>query len=312
MKSHSLLIKLVVCCGFGLMHSPLYAQGRTLTAAQLDTVVKTDIDLCSLQSGGLKSGLTNAAAVIPTSNAKAFPKDRIAKTLNGVWRGRVIGDDGEVGVDYFWINDMKRSEGLIIAQRSNKVTLQAATAAASAPKFSYLMCAHEEYVPSKATPQVHEFVKVSDNIDDAPSILEKATGLKLNMKGRPTLSDLWQGLVKEKYFSDPRFADEHGIAYAGGLFKPMEIQPVASAIGPALLSLKWEAEYRGGGATSLKFTNDVPVLGVEYAQFVGTTTPSGDFLVSSPGNGRLWKVEATKGGKYDLAFDKVVIGPLAR
>ncbi len=290
MKSYSLLTKLVVCCGFGLMHSPLYAQGRSLTAKQVDAIVKPNLKQCLPPSGRLKSGLTSSAAVIPTSNAKSFPRDRIAKTLNGVWRGRVIGDDGEVGVDYFWINDMKRGEGLIIAQRSNKITLGESAAAARAPKFSYLMCAHEEYVP-----------------------LEKATGLKpKNAKGRPALSDLWKGLVAEKYFSDPRFANERGVAYAGGLFKPMEIQAVANAIGPALVSLKWGAEYRGGGATSLKFTEDVPVLGVEYAQFVGTSTSSGDFLVSSPGNGRLWKVEATRGGTYDLAFDKVVIGPLAR
>lgn len=316
MKSYSLLTKLVVCLGFGLMHSASYAQGRSsLTALQLDSVVKTDIDACSLQTGGLKSGLINSAATIPTANKKLIPPDRITKTLNGVWRGRVLGDDGEVGVDYFWINDMKRGEGLIIAQRSNKVTLQASAAAATAPKFSYLMCAHPEYVPSKATPQVHEFVKISDNIDNAPEILQTATGLDLKAKikkARPALSELWKGLVAEKYFSDPRFANERGVAYAGGLFKPMEIQRVENPIGPPFVALKWDAEYRGGGDTSLKFTSDVPVIGVEFAQFVGTSTPSGDFLVSSPGNGREWKVEARRGGTYDLAFDKVVLGPLAK
>jgi len=74
--------------------------------------------------------------------------------------------------------------------------------------------------------------------------------------------------------------------------------------------LKWNGQYYGGGGTSLKFTPAVPIRGVEHAQFIGTTTNSGDFLVSSPGNGRMWKVEAIRGGSYDLAFDQVTLGPL--
>jgi hypothetical protein len=56
MKNYSLLIKLVVCCAFGLMPSPSYAQGRTLTETQLDAIVKTDLESCSTKSGQLKSG----------------------------------------------------------------------------------------------------------------------------------------------------------------------------------------------------------------------------------------------------------------
>lgn len=317
MKSYSLLMKVSICCGFVLMHSPSYTQGRAttvtqgrvLSAVQLDAIVKTDIASCSTPSGQTLSGQTNPATIIPTRNARAIPKDRIAKTLNGIWRGRVIGDDGDVGVDYYWITDVKRDEALVIAQRSGKQTVAEPRQVATAPKLTFLMCAHEGYEPSKGTPQVHEFVKVSDNLRNAPRILQESTGLKLSKK-RPTLSDLWRGLVAMRYFSDPRFADEHGNAYAGGFLKPFEIQPVASAIGPATVSLTWNGEYRGGGATSLKFTPGVPVYGVEHAQFVGTTTNSGDFLVSSPGNGKLWKVEAIRGAEYDLAFDKVTIGPL--
>jgi len=311
MKSYNLLIKVVVCCGFGLMHSPSYSQGRALTGPQLSAAVRADLDVCAPQNNQLRSGQTDPATIIPTRDARAIPKDRIARTLNGVWQGRVLGDDGHVGVDYFWINDMKRSEGLIIAQRSGKESVAGPqpAAAATAAKFSYVMCAHEGYIPSKDSPQVHEFIKVSNSIADAAQIVERATGVK-NKKARPTLQDLWRGLVAARYFSDPRYADQHGNAYAGGFFKPMEIQPVANVIGPTSVSLRWDAEYRGGGATSMRFTPDVPVHGVEYAQFVGTTTGSGDFLVSSPGNGRLWKVEAISGGQYDLAFDKVVVGPL--
>jgi hypothetical protein len=304
MKNCSLLFKLVVCCAFGLMASRSYAQGRTLTEEQLDAIVKTDLESCSTQSGQLKSGRIDPASIIPTRNAREFPQGRIAKTLHGMWRGRILGDDKDVGVDYFWIIDTKRGEALIIAQRTGEDSMAGLQPAANAPKFTFLMCAHEGYIPSKDTPQIHEFVKVSDNIEDAPRILQKATGLK-SRKARPTLSDLWQELVASGYFNTP-----HGVAYAGGFFKPLQIQPVASAIGPALASVKWDGEYMGGGATSLQFKAGVPIKGVEYAQFIGATTKSGDFLVSSPGNGKLWKVEAIRGAAYDLAFDKVVIGPL--
>jgi hypothetical protein len=60
--------------------------------------------------------------------------------------------------------------------------------------------------------------------------------------------------------------------------------------------------------------------GVEYTTYVGTTASSGDYLVSSPGNGSLSKVEADSEEAcaeeacwpeyYDLAFDSVTMGPL--
>jgi hypothetical protein len=299
MKTYSLLIKLVVCCTFALMHNPLYAQGRSLTAKQLDAIVTPSLEQCSAPSG-----LLDPASIIPTANAREFPMDRIAKTLHGVWRGRVLGDDKDVGVDYFWIMDTKRSEALIIAQRTGKVTLAGLRPVAKAPKLTYLMCVHEGYIPSKDKPQIHEFVKVSDSIEDAPRILQKSTGLELR-KARPRLSDLWRGLVERGYFNTP-----HGVAFAGGFFKPLQIKRVASAIGPAQVSLKWDGEYYGGGATSLKFKRGVPIKGVESAQFIGTTATLGDFLVASPGNGKQWKVEALVGGDYDIGFDKVSIGPL--
>jgi hypothetical protein len=119
------------------------------------------------------------------------------------------------------------------------------------------------------------------------------------------LSDIWQQIVASRYFESLP-----AVAFAGGLFKPIELKPVASAIGAARVSLKMNSTYYGGGSTSLRFTTGVPVVGVEYAQLVGTSASLGDYLVASPGNGELYKVEALHGGAYDLAFDKFTIGPL--
>jgi hypothetical protein len=100
------------------------------------------------------------------------------------------------------------------------------------------------------------------------------------------------------------------VAFAGGFFKPIRIERVPSAVGPAQISMSWDSEYYGGGTTWIKFTPGVPMKGVEYSTFVGTSASTGDFLVASPGNGKLAKVEAMAGGDYDLAFDAVTFGPI--
>jgi hypothetical protein len=174
---------------------------------------------------------------------------------------------------------------------------------------------------------VNQFVKISNSIGNAPEILEKATGVKV--KGGSSLSEMWTELVASGYFSGLP-----ATAFAGGFFKPIQIAPVANAIGPAGVSLQWGAEYRGGGSTGIKYTPGVPLVGIEHAEFVGTSTSTGDYLVSSPGNGKIWKVEAgvqcdiaRKDGKgksklstmkpacimtksYCLAFNAVTLGPL--
>ena len=326
MKNYSLLIKLVgccalvACCTFSLSQGPSYGQvrtrtqGRTLTAQQIDAIVTPKIEQCTppsvqLKSGKLKSGRIDPAFVIPTSNAREFPKARIAKTLHGMWRGQVYGDyNKDLRVDYFWIIDIQRNEGLIIAQRTGNQTLGDLQPVAKAPKITYLLCANEGYVPSsEGGSQIHEFTKVSNGIEDATQILLKAAVLKPSKvrKARPTISELWQEIVASGYFKSLP-----AVAFAGGLFKPMQLDLVPSAIGPAQVLLKWDGEYYGGGATQLKFTPGVPVKGVEYTQFVGTNATSGDFLVASPGNGNLYKVEALSGANYDLAFDAVTFGPL--
>jgi hypothetical protein len=310
MKNYRLVIKLVVCfafvvcCTYGVMHSPLYAQGRSLTTKQLDAIVKMDLAQCSVPSNQTKMGRIDPAYVIPTKNAREFPQDRIAKTLHGMWRGQVYGDNKDVRVDYFWIMDTQRNEGMIVAQRTGNQTLGDLKPVANAPKISYLSCAHAGYMPATDSSQIHEFVKVSNSIDDAPRILTKATGVKFG-PGRPAISALWKTIVASGYFKSMP-----AVAFAGALLKPVQLKRVESEIGPGQVSLKWDGEYYGGGSTSLKFTPGLPIKGVEYTQFIGTTVPSGDFLVASTGNGKIWKVEAISGAEYDLGFDSVVLGPL--
>ena len=299
MKNYSLPITLVVCCTFGLMPNRLYAQA--LTPQQLDAIVKPNLEQCQPMSGSKR---VDPASIIPIPNAREFSKARIARSLHGMWRGQVIGDNKEVQVDYFWIIDTRRNEGLMIAQRTGKESMAELKPVANAPKITYLMCVHEGFIPATDTAQIHEFVKVSDSIEDAPRILQTATGLKFQ-KARPTLSDLWEEIVASGYFKSMP-----AVAFAGALFKPIQIERVTSDLGPAQVSLKWNGEYYGGGSTSLKFTPGVPIKSIEYTEFIGTTASSGDYLVSSPGNGKLWKVEAISGGRYDLAFDSVVLGPL--
>jgi hypothetical protein len=227
-----------------------------------------------------------------------------------MWRGQVFGDyHKDLRVDYFWIIDTQRNEGLIIAQRTGQEsTAGLKLLVADPPKISYLMCANEGYLPSsEGGSQIHEFVKVSDSIENAQRVLTKATGVKFGQvrKARSALSDLWKVIVASGYFQSLP-----AVAFAGGLFKPMRIELVPSAIGPAQVSMSWDSEYYGGGTTWIKFTPGVPMKGVEYTQFVGTTATAGDFLVASPGNGKLAKVEAMSGGDYDLAFDAVTLGPM--
>jgi hypothetical protein len=318
MKNYSWLNKLVVCCAFGLMYSASYAQvqvpRRTLTEAQLSAIVKPDFAQCQANSTQI-----DPAYIIPASNAREFPAERIAKTLHGIWEGKIVGDTNDLGIDYFWVIDTKLNEGLIVALRNGKQTVPSLTAAqaATAPKLTYLLCAHEGYIPAKDYHMIHVFTKVNDNIDDAAQILEKATGVKLSA-GQP-LSAMWQTLLASGYFTSMP-----AVAFAGALFKPVTIGRLPSATGPAGYLLQWNSEYRGGGSTSIKYVSGVPLNGVEHGEFVGTTTKSGDFLVSSPGNGKTWKVEASlpsgalaqgstevfPASCYDLAFDSVTLGPL--
>lgn len=320
MRNYSLLIKHVVygalvCCIFGVDQSPAFGQGQnvphSLNKEQIDAIVKPELSMCSARMG--PEARLDANSIIPTSSKREFPAARVAKTLNGMWHGQVIGSpldtkyakSKEANVDYFWIIDSSRKQGLMIALRDGKNSTAGIGPIPNAPKITYLICAHEGYVPNvEKGSEIHEFTKISDSIDDAQSVLEKATGLKFK-KAHSTLTDFWREIVASGYFKSLP-----AVAFAGGFFSPMRIDLVPSPIGPAELSLSWDSEYYGGGTTWIKFTPGVPMKGEEYTQFVGTTATTGDYLVASPGNGKLAKVEARSGGDYDLAFDHVSFGPL--
>jgi hypothetical protein len=326
MTNYRLLIRLVACCAlacwtFGLSRSPSYGQGRSLTKLQIDAIVKPSLSQCTAATSGAVrvQGQSQPARldpnmIIPTSNAREFPMSRIEKTMHGMWRGQVIGSpldskyekSKEANVDYFWMIDTRRKEGLIIALRNgNNSTDGLRLASANPPKLSYLICAHEGYIPAvEKGSEIHEFVKVSDSVDNAAEIMAKATGLKFPT-GKANLADLWKVITASGYFKSLP-----AVAFAGGFFKPMRLESVKSPLGPSLLSMSWDSEYYGGGTTWIKFTPGVPMKGTEYTQFVGTSATVGDFLVASPGNGKLYKVEARSGGDYDLSFDSVTMGPL--
>jgi hypothetical protein len=300
---------LVIGCGLTLTFGPAQAQERgvrSLNAQQLRTVITADARLCDN-----KRAIAGPGSVIPLRNARAVPVDRVSKTLHGIWRGEVTGNypkqfltrSGELNVDYYWIIDTNKNEALIVEQLTSRRSLP--TPRTPGPRFSFLMCGEAGYVPAHPR-QVHSFVKVSDNVEDAAKILAQSTGVRAAAgPGGVSLSEAWRSLVDERYFARTTFP-----AYAGGFFKPFEITSVANPIGPALVQLKYEAEYRGSGATAAQFRGNEPIRGVESAQFMGVNTPGGDYLVSSFGNGRVWKKEASQGGAIELAFDKVVIGPL--
>ena len=273
---------LALCCGgLALAPVPSHAQ-RSLSATQLSAIVKTDLNGCSTDQA-------QPNAIIPLRDAKQF-----------------LARDGALNVDYYWVIDMKRHEALVVEQLSPNRSATETRKIVDAPSISFLACGEEGYVP-RSPRQVHSFTKVSDNIEDARSVLVASTGLKVEDNKEFTLSSTWQQLVDTKYFDTAKFG-----AYAGGLFKPFEIGSVANAIGPAFASMRYEAEYRGGGATAARFTTGTPIKGVEDAQFLGVTSGGKDFLVASFGNGRAWRKVATEGGVMELAFDKVVIGPLAQ
>ena len=329
MKNYSLLIKLVVlcalvtCCTFVLSQSPAYgqkkSQGRRLTTKQIDAIVTPTLTQCSgpgiaNSTVQTKNARLDPYQIIPTANMVSVSVDRVAKTMHGMWRGQVIGNPTdpkydrtkEGNIDYFWIFDIPRREALIIALRNGaNSTAGMSLGVATPPKLSYLICAHEGYIPTvEKGSEIHEFTKVSHSIANTVEVLQKATGLTFTTT-TPSLSLLWQEIVASGYFKSLP-----AVAFAGGFFKPLRIESVPSEVGPAQVSMSWDAEYYGGGTTWIKFTPGVPMRGVEFTTFVATTGSNGDYLVASPGNGKLAKVEAFEGGDYDLAFDSVSFGAM--
>ena len=289
----------ILICGFTMILSSSCRTPRVgePDARRLDAVVKMDVEDCR-----------KSVPIVPKESVRMFPQNRINETLHGIWRGRVSGEydekfmaeDGFLDADYWMIVDVKRGEALMVSQFGPERS--APKPVSGAPVWSFLMCGERGYVPPH-TPQIHEFQKVSNNLEDARAILESATGLRVADRDF-VLSATWRQLVERKYFDDLRFP-----SYVGGLFKPFEIGSVVNREGVSLFGMNFKAEYRGGGMSTPRFESGVPILGSESAQFVGVTTGSGDFLVASFGNGVQW-AKASQGGQIDLFIDKVVIGPL--
>lgn len=346
MKKYSLLTGLVICCGFASMQGVAYAQKArptrpiTQTTSQIDALVNPTLESCEAPQVQTTTAATTTARtptarttsarttagsattasaparrvqttqihpsrVVPTEERRVFPTERIAKTLHGIWRGEVKGDTSDLNVDYFWIIDTNLNEALIIAQRSGKNTL-GPSQLPNPPKLTYLMCAHDGYSPGTSVPQIHEFTKVYATTDNAARIVQEATGLEDARPGA-TPTELWQGLLRTEYFNGLPY-----VAFAGALFKPIRIEQVPNANLPPEIFLGWDAEYRGGGSTKIRYTTGLPLIGKERAQFIGASAGTGDYLLASPGNGSIYKVEMIEGYEayYDLAFDSVSLGPL--
>ena len=280
--------------------------GSATHAANLTAAVKTDMKACD-------SGIP----IIPQENLQMFSEDRIKSTLHGVWRGKVWGDygkefldkDGFLNVDYYMIVDTERNEVLVLEQFTSDRSIPEPRDRKTAG-WSYLMCGNENYKPAHPR-QIHDFRKVSDNIFDAPSIVESSTGLKAsawaNSKRSFALSEAWQKLVEGEYFDDLKFP-----AYAGGFFK-QQVETLVNKAGQQVFSLHFETELRGGGGTAAEFERGKPIVGWEHAEFVGVSTPDGDFLVASAGNGQeAGKQSQELSGLIDVKFEHVVIGPLGR
>ncbi len=69
-----------------------------------------------------ETGRTQLPSSLPAVR-ESFPRIGLRKHCMGFWQGRVLGDDKDVRVDYYWILDVKRGEALMIAQRSGKETV---------------------------------------------------------------------------------------------------------------------------------------------------------------------------------------------
>jgi len=316
MKNYSVLVKLVVCCALvcGTFQIASYGQGRKLNKQQIDAIVTPTLQQCNAPStanqtvnGQVKNARLDPNSIIPTANQIEPNLTKIAKSMHGMWRGQVIGSPldkqyertKEANVDYFWVFDMTRNEALIIALRNgNTSTAGLSLGVQKPPTLTYLICAHEGYMPNvEKASEIHQFTKVSHSIANAAQIISKATGISFKT-AQPSLSDLWQEIVAAGYFQTLP-----AVAFAGGFFSPIKLELVPSPIGPSQVAVSWNSQYYGGGATGIQFTPGVPMQGVEYTTFVATTATDGDYLVASPGNGKMAKVEAVVGGDYDLAFD---------
>lgn len=326
----------------GLIAVPSAAQvrrGQTVRRPQATSMSISE--RASAVNASLAATCSPTAMAGPTApralghNARVFAPNRVANTLNGVWIGRVAGEydpqllakDGFLNVDYYMIVDVKRGEAFVYEEVTNRRS-GVFRSKPGAPHWSYTWCARENY-STNSPRQVHEFVKVSDDVQDAREILSKSVGVKFTARQEVVLSEVWKALVDTHFFDDPK----RSLAYAGVLFKPITMGSVES-LGGSLLELRMVGEYRGNGQTAAKFIPKEPIHNVEGGRFLGISMSSQDVrrlgrqavtanLAESGGDYLSASVEfdnAMVGPKSDadvavfstqMSFDKVVIGPLA-
>ena len=304
---------------------------QVLTASQRAAAINT-----SLSSTCAETAPTNPQPL--SHNSNVFTPQRVASTLNGVWLGKVSGEydpqlfgpDGFLNVDYYMIVDVSRGEAFTYQEFTGRRSGTGLQALPGGPKWTYVWCARENY-ETKSPRQIHDFVKVSDNVQDGRQLITNSTGLTFAAGEQLVLSNVWQRLVTAKFFDDPK----RSLAYAGVLFKPVTMGTVQTSSGGSLFELKLVGEYRGSGQTAAQFIPGQPIYNVEQANFLGVSMGSGsgvttgatsaaissessgifgDFLTAAFGIGN-----AMFGPKPDadapvfstqMAFDKVVIGPL--
>ncbi len=289
-------------------------QDRNATQAAIDAkadataaaATVTKIDYCD-----------SNVPVIPRERVKNFARGRIARTLHGVWMGRVRGEypaelnteEGMLNVDYYMIIDTDREEAMVLEQFTTERTVKLPLGAeGTAPAWSFLMCGKEQYVPEHPR-QVHEFFKVSDSLEDAAAIVAQSSGVKMSANQEFVVSDAWSKLTQAKYFDDQKY-----LAYAGALFKPFRVRSGRDADGTPVVDIQYTSEMRGSGATAAEFEPGEARRGDERGQFIGVTTERGDFLVASFGNGIEWFKESIEEigemAPIDVGFEHVVIGPI--
>ena len=185
----SIWVALVV----GLIGIPSVAQQRRATQRQTarnPQVTRAQNMSLATRASVLNTTIANTcAATAPAAprilahDASVYTADRIASTLNGVWIGRVTGEfdpqlmgkDGFLNVDYYMIVDVKRGEAFVYEEFSDKRSAGGFQPKRGATKWTYVWCAKEDY-RNKSPRQVHEFTKVSDDVNDARRLLTNSLG----------------------------------------------------------------------------------------------------------------------------------------
>ena len=331
----------------GLIGIPAVAQPRRTTQTRVRSaqITRAQNMSAATRASALNTTIATTCAApvaaaprILTHDARVYSPDRVANTLHGVWIGKVTGEfdpqlvgrDGFLNVDYYMIVDMKRGEAFVYEEFSDKRSGGGLQAKRGAPKWTYVWCAKEDY-KTKSPRQVHEFTKVSDDVNDARRLLSNSLGERFTGNQDIVLSEVWKRLVDAKFFDNP----QRSMAYAGVLFKPVTMGTVKSSNGDGLFELRLVGEYRGSGQTAAQFVPGNPIHNVEQAHFVGFSMSSqevrslgrrapsiaaevegsGDFLSASMelGNAMIGPKDDALAAVFStqMAFDKVVIGPLS-